>query len=319
LIPKDVEALIQAGHSVSIENNAGLTAGYNNELYLAVGAKIINITDSSLSNYKEIFKNFKMIVRVKRPNLQREQLENKAFISGTIMLGALDPFEKDSTHIDEYHKTGLLAYSIDQAILPPTDPMNVLAAMSQLTGKLALRDAITKCKNTVNKVVIIGLGTAGQSALDEARALNLSVTATVSNKIKAKELKAIGVNACVIDRTLPLQNQQKKIASIISDTDIVITTARKAGQQAPLLIPKSSLDMMKANTVIVDLAISEGGNVYSSEHDKTVITENNVLITNVSGYPKIIPNKASELWSKASLKFILMLAEDPHSIILKPC
>lgn len=319
LVPDDVETLIKAGHSVSVENNAGLTAGYTNELYQVVGARIIHIINPTLNTYKDILKQFNIIVRVKRPSLQREKLESQAFETGTIMLGALDPFEKDSDHIEQYHNAGLVAYSIDQAILPTTDPMNILAAMSRLTGELALRDAITKCLSTVNKVVIIGLGVAGQSALNEAIKLKLQVTTIVENSIKAQELQNMGVSTCIIDRKQPLQIQQQVIASLISNADIVITAARKSGQKAPLLIPKSSLDIMKPNSVVVDLAISEGGNVYGSKHDETIRTNNSVLITNVSGYPKIMPNKASILWSKASLNFILLLAQETNVIPLEPC
>ena len=116
-----------------------------------------------------------------------------------------------------------------------------------------------------------------------------------------------------------MQEQQQQIGQIISDADIVITSVRKSGQQAPLLIPKTTLDVMKSGAVIVDMAISEGGNVYGSKHDETIRTERDVLVTNVSGYPKIMPHEASALWSRASLHFILKLAGDVDSIALKPC
>ncbi len=76
---------------------------------------------------------------------------------------------------------------------------------------------------------------------------------------------------------------------------------------------------MKHNAVIIDMTISEGGNVYGSKHDDTVQTERNVLISNVSGYPKVMPHEASVLWSKANLHFIIRLVEAPSSIGLKPC
>lgn len=319
LIPKDVEVLIKNGHSVSIESDAGLLAGYSDNCYQSVGAKIINIASTTLSNYKDIFRNFNLIFRVKRPCLEREKLENKAFLTNTIMVGALDPFEKNSEHVNEYHHAGLLAYSIDQAKLSPNDPMNVLAAMSRLTGKLALQDAISKCSNTINSIVIIGLGTAGQSALDEAITLKLPAVVIVGDSVKAQYLETIGIESCIVDRALPLLDQQQLIASVISNADIIITTARKAGQRAPLLIPQATLEIMKPHSVIVDLALSEGGNVYGSKHDETVRTINNILITNISGYPKIMPQKASELWSKASLTFILRLASDVNTLQLDSC
>ncbi len=319
LIPQDIAILIEKGHGVTVESNAGLGAGYENKAYQAVGASIVNLAESELCSYTEAFKNIDLIVRAKRPNREREQLECQAFQTGTMMLGAFDPLEGDSDHVNEYHRAGIQAYSIDQANLPSTDPMNVLAAMGRFAGKLALNDAISKCINPVNKVVIIGLGEVGRSALAEAIKLTLPASVILGDEARVLALEKSGVNAYVVDRSLSLEEQQQKIAAIISDADIVITTARKAGQSAPLLIPTASLDAMKSHAVIVDMAISEGGNVYGSKHDETIKTDRNVLITNVSGYPKAMPHEASSLWSKASLHWILGLAAEPSLIAFKPC
>ena len=188
LIPQDVAVLIAEGHSVCVESNAGLAAGYKDEAYQAVGVSIAKITEASLSSYTNIFKNINMIVRAKRPSRQREKLEYKVFKPGTIMIGALDPLESESNHVNEYHSAGILAYSIDQAVLPATDPMNVLAAMSRFAGELALKDALSKCQHTIHKVVIIGLGEVGRSALAEAMKQKLSVFVIAGNEAKAREV-----------------------------------------------------------------------------------------------------------------------------------
>lgn len=318
LIPEDAAALIEKGHFVCVESNAGLKAGYKDELYQSIGASIVKINENKLSSYIDAFKNITMIVRAKRPNRRREKLESQAIKWGTILIGAFDPLESDSNHVAEYHHAGILAYSIDQAILSPTDPMNVLAAMGRFTGELVLKDARAKCKNIVNKVVIIGLGEVGKSALAESIKLKLPTFVIVDNNAQAKELETIGVSAYLNDSSLSIQAQQLNICSKISDADIVITTARMASQKAPLLIPQSTLDVMKPGAVIVDMPISEGGNVFGSKHDQTIRTERNVHITNVSGYPKLMPHAASALWSKASLHFMSRLAEKPNSILLKP-
>ena len=155
--------------------------------------------------------------------------------------------------------------------------------------------------------------------MDEALALGLSVSVVVGSQDKVQTLEDIGVQSYVIDRTLTLEAQQQWLCSIVKTADIVITTARKPGQKAPLLIPQATLDVMKPHAVIVDMTISEGGNVAGSQHDRTIHTARDVLITNVSGYPKIVPHEASVLWSKASLLFILAFAENPDAIALQPC
>ncbi len=83
------------------------------------------------------------------------------------------------------------------------------------------------------------------------------------------------------------------------------------------MIPKQTLLEMKKGSVIVDLALSEGGNVEGSEHDATRILGNDIKVTNTSGYPKAVPREASQLWSRASLLFIGLLI-DEKSIPLEP-
>ena len=86
--------------------------------------------------------------------------------------------------------------------------------------------------------------------------------------------------------------------------DIVITSARAANQRAPLLISAATLNQMKAGAVIVDMALSEGGNVEGSHHDETHVLGNGVIMTNVSSYSKQVPHEASILWSQETRLFL---------------
>ena len=72
---------------------------------------------------------------------------------------------------------------------------------------------------------------------------------------------------------------------------------------------------MNKGSVIVDMALSEGGNVEGSEHDKTLILGNGIIVTNTSGYPKALPHDASRLWSAASLLFIHKLLDGNHDFL----
>ena len=152
LIPSDVARLIDKGHDFFVEHHAGLAAGFDDTAYQAVGATIVHLSASELNSYVETFQHIDVIVRAKRPDRAREQLEAQAFRPGMIMIGALDPFESESHHIAEYHQANIHAYSIDQANLAATDPMNVLAAMSRLSGKLALQDALSTSASRCNRM-----------------------------------------------------------------------------------------------------------------------------------------------------------------------
>lgn len=318
LVPSDVETLIIQGHSVFVESGAGLGAGFADEDFQAVGADIVAIDESCLASFKQAFANIDILVRAKRPQREREKLESQAVLRGTIMIGALDPMEVGSDHIAEYHKAGIVAYSLDQLKLPIDDPMNILSAMSRFAGELALKDGVAKCDHGINKVVIIGLGVVGKSALTEALSQKLPVTVIVGSDAKATEVKELGANAVVVDRQLPLAEQQKLICECLLDADVVLTAARRSGEQAPLLITTATVNQMQTHAVIVDMAISEGGNVQDSQHDEVVVAGNGVKIINESGYPKVLPKQASLLWSKASLYFITKVSQDPALIDLKP-
>ncbi len=317
LIPADVKKLANKGYKIYIEQNAGTAAGYPDQEYENAGAEIRYINQYSVENFKKLFANINIIVRVKRPDTQREKLENQALSQGMIMIGALDPLEKHSSHINEYHQAGIHAYSIDQMQLAHDDPMNILASMSKIAGRLALLDALDKFHSTIKKVVIIGFGIVGYSAFMEARSKNLPTTVIINNSNQANEITQHGGNILLLDTNADLQQQQTVIKQALSDADIVITSARRANQPAPLLIPRDTLLHMHKGSVVVDMALSEGGNVEGSEHDATRILGNEITVTNTSGYPKAVPHEASQLWSTASRLFILSLAENKN--VLRSC
>jgi NAD/NADP transhydrogenase alpha subunit len=318
MIPKDVQALVKQGHQVFVEHNAGTAAGFSDEDYQRVGAEIRFLSEESLDAYKKFFLDINVIARAKRPDRKREILESQAIMPNTIMIGALDPLEQNSSHIQEYHQAKIIAYSIDQLKLPPEDPMNILAAMSKIAGKLALLDAIQKYKGIAKSAVIIGYGTVGRSAFNEAIKKNLSVTIILTNPMQAKEIAEQGGKAVLLNKQDSLQQQQKVVFDTVQDAKVVIAGARVPDQRAPLLLPLTTLQHMKQGAVVVDMALSEGGNVEGSEHDATHILGNQILVTNISGYPKAMPHEASILWSQASLQFILRLAEK-KPIPLRAC
>lgn len=317
LIPSDVKRLVQREQKVFVEHGAGTSAGYPDSEYQAAGAEIRYLEDDSEDSLRKLFSGINLIVRAKRPARAREAIEASAFEAGTIMMGALDPLERGSPHIDEYRQAHLTAYSIDQLVLPSDDPMNLLAAMSEIAGRLALLDGIKKWGAKVNEVVIIGFGVAGKSAFAEALSQKIPTTVILSDPKQAAEIKRRGGAPQLLDRSADLQDQQAFVRNHILDADIVIACARRANHPAPLLISKETLLVMKKGSVIVDLALSEGGNVEGSEHDATHILGNGIKVTNISGYPKKFPREASQLWSRASFLFIGLLI-DEKPIPLEP-
>lgn len=306
LIPEDIKKLISMGHKVFVESGAGEAAGFSNSEYLKSGGVIRDFN-------QDLFAGINLIIRAKRPEREREIFENKIMPMGIIMIGALDPFEKNSTHMAEYESKKLQIHSIDQLKLDSDDPMNLLAAMSKMAGKICLQEAVKLINYSPKKVLIIGFGVIGKAALEEVFDQKLEPLVFVSNQNYLNIARSMGAqekNLFLLDKNLEIKTQQEQILKIIkkAEPDIIITSARSSGQIAPVLIPETSLNQMKSGTVIVDMALSEGGNVEGSHHDQNLILGNNILVTNVSGYPKKFPHEASILWSLASVLFISQLS-----------
>ena len=317
LIPDDIKKLISVGHKVFVEHNAGSKAGFSDSDYIDSGAEIRHLKEDDSVLFIKLFKGINLIVRAKRPDRKREIIENSTISKDTMMVGTLDPLERTSSHVDEYHNSGIKAYSIDQLRLAPDDPMNLLAAMSRITGTLALLDALKMFKSKVNKLVILGYGTAGKSVFNEAMKLQIPTTVILRNIEQAKTIQKLNGNVFLLDRNDNLQKQQSDIRNVLLNADIAITSVRKPNSPAPLFIPASTLQAMNKGSVIIDLALSEGGNVEGSEHDAVKILGNDVVVANTSGYPKAVPKEASKLWSTATLHFILKLEENIN-LNLKP-
>lgn len=295
MTPADVSELTRLGHAVYVESNAGRAAGFLDQDYVNANAHIRQLKDQSPKSFNYLFSDITHVVRVKRPERAREILESQSIAKNTLMIGALDPLEEYSPHLEEYQRAGIEMHSIDQLALPNDHPMNILSAMSKIAGRLALYDALKKMQRSVNKIVIIGFGSAGQSAFDEAVKLKLPVSVMLRNKNQMREITNAGGIAILIDNN---------IGAEVSNADIVITAARKNNESAPILITQQILQQMRAGTIIVDLALSEGGNVAGSKHDQTLTLGNDVIVTNISGYPKAEPHTASVLWSQATLLYL---------------
>lgn len=226
LIPKDVSALIAQGHTVFVEYQAGIAAGYSNQDYEKAGAHIRYLTGESLAHYQNFFEGIDVVLRVKRPARDREILENLSLSSRTILIGALDPLENDSAHIHEYLKAGIIAYSIDQLDLAPNHPMNVLHAMSEIAGRLAFQNALDQFCGIPKRMVVIGYGTAGRSALDEALRTGIESWVVFTRSNSVDDLKARGATPILLPKNYSLFHQQRKIAQVVRYADIVITAAR---------------------------------------------------------------------------------------------
>ena len=289
LTPKAVAQLVEKGYRVWVEENAGMNAGFPNVAYLSAGAKIFSPISSE-------FPPNSFIVRVLRPSKERELMENKLFRSHTAMLGFLFPFIADN-HIATWQQLGITTLSFDLfKSISIDDPKNAQAAMSRIAGRLAFHDAVTlyKGEKPLN-LIVIGAGAAGVSAAKEAKKHNIPVCLLGRKESVRSELESAGITYQLIPQST---NEVNFMRPYLTQATLVITAARMPGKKAPLLIDEGSLKCLPENAVIVDLAASNGGNVSGTRSEHTIVVANNVLIRNVSGYPKLDPANSSEIYAQ---------------------
>lgn len=294
LTPQTVAQLTSKGYRILVEKAAGLNAGFGDAQYLAAGAKIVELSAQG-------FPSDSFIVRVLRPSYEREQLEKQLYRDNTAMLGFLFPFVADD-HIDAWRNAGLTTLSFDLLKVPSKDPRNAQAAMSRIAGRLALQHALKVYQGSTPRLTVIGPGAAGMNAVFEALRQNIPVQVFGRKERQRAELQLTGIKYFVLPDAP--EDQLNFIRAYLSNQTLVITAAREPGKKAPLLLDAESLSILPPNAVIVDLAISNGGNVSGSKHDATIALDNGKFLVNISGYPKTEPATASEAYANCVVNLI---------------
>ena len=229
------------------------------------------------------------------------------------MIGFLDPLDQTTPHISEWENCGVSGLSLDQLQLSDNDPINILAVMSELTGSIALDHMIKICQRpSPQKLVVLGTGAVGKSAIRAGVKKNLSVLAIGRQETHRNEIENLGAKYSVMP-----ENKSEQLTWIqkhLKDADLVLCSARQRKMPAPILINKETLSIMQKGTVVADLARTEGGNVEGSMNDKTLILGNDVIVTNNTGYPKQAPYQASIAYSNGMVHLLKKLTKDQFQL-----
>ena len=294
LTPQTVAILAKKNYRILVETDAGINAGFTNPEYVHAGAELFTLTSSG-------FPPDTFIVRVLRPSKERELLENNYFHANTAMLGFLFPFV-DDTHMSTWQRLGLTTLSFDLfKSISIHDPKNAQAAMSRIAGRLAFQDALKHYNGKLPaKLTVIGTGPAAISAANEALKNHIPVQVFGRQEQHRTELEALGIAYYI----LPTKNPIEFIQQYLGKATLIITAARTPGKKAPDLIDEKSLSLLPSYAVIVDLAASNGGNVFGTQCEKTITIANDIRIVSVSGYPKAEPRNASEAYAQCVLSVL---------------
>ncbi|MBU2602525.1 MAG: alanine dehydrogenase [Actinobacteria bacterium] len=309
MVPASVRALTARGHTVSVETGAGLGSGITDEEYAAVGATIAPDAET-------VFANSDMIVKVKEP----QSIEFPLLREGQVLYTYLHlaPAPELTKALLERKIVGI-AY---ETIQPADGSLPLLTPMSEVAGRLSVQ-AGAHCLETAEggrgqllggvpgtkpgKVVIIGGGVVGLNAAKIAVGLGARVTILDLNLERLRALDDV-----FRGRVCLVASSEHAIAEEISDADLVVGGVLVAGARAPRLITREMLRRMPEGSVIVDVAVDQGGCVETTRpttHDDPTYVVEGVIHYCVANMPSAVARTSTFALSNATLPYALKLAD----------
>lgn len=312
--------LKELGFRVWVESGAGTFSGWSDNDYCVEGAEIV---DSMPTVYHES----DLVIQVKRPKRSKEIEIIDNLRPGSIVLGFLDPQVRDRTHIMRYKSRQLTTFAWE--LLPKTkrtEAFDAVAAMSRVAGTVVV-DHFLQSANVQNlegkRVLVLGMGNAGAASAKQS----LEYGAHVVGMGSSYPARLIPQGNRFNFTKLPKNNlweQRKKIETVLFSPelspDLVICSARRRYENAPLLITKGMIKRLRKRIILYDLAASSGGNCECSQYGSNVLV-GNAEICSMTGYPKFKPQLSSVLYSDCVLRFITHLFKEGSlaSECLKSC
>lgn len=313
--PAGVYALKSLGHEIYIENNAGLGSSITNEDFVAAGAKILNTPE-------EVFGLCDLILKVKQPLLNECKLLRPSQILFTYLHLAAD--KQLAVDLCKSRAT-CIAY---ETIELPNSALPLLTPMSEIAGRMSVQIGAHHLEKYFGgkgillggvpgvepaNVVIIGGGIVGINAARMAIGLGANVVILDNNVNRLRELDDFFAGAL---RTV--YSTQHKLFELVLKADLVITAVLVTGAKAPKLITKETLSKMKPGSVVVDVAIDQGGcveGVRPTKHSEPIMKINNICIYAVPNIPGAVPITSTAALTNATLPYVIKLANGNYNAV----
>ena len=310
--PETVKKMIRLGAEVAVESGAGAAVGFDDSIYVELGAEIVADRAALLGSAD-------MVLRLRKP----EPDDIVMMKAGCIHVSYLDPFNERDL-IKTLAEKSITAISME--MIPRStrsQKMDALSSQANLAGYVAVMLAAAKLPSIFPmlmtpagtlkpaKVFIIGAGVAGLQAIATAKRLGARVTAFDTRPVVAEQVQSLGGKFLEIDlgdtgqtadgyakeltpEQVEIQRQAQK--DVIADSDVVITTAQVFGRKPPVLVTKDMVEGMAPGSVVVDMAAETGGNVEGSVPDETVVV-NGVTIVGTANLANEVAKDASQMYA----------------------
>jgi NAD(P) transhydrogenase subunit alpha len=298
--PDTAKRMVAMGLEVVVETGAGAGASFPDSAYEAVGATIA-------PDRAAAFAGADIVLRVQRPLLEGGVNELDGMKQGAVLIGMLQPLQH-AADVAAYAKAGITAFAME--LIPRitrAQAMDVLSSQANLAGYRAVLDAAAEygrafpmmmtAAGTIppTRVLVMGAGVAGLQAIATARRLGAIVSATDVRAAAKEQVESLGATFLTVDLEAMKaaetttgyakemsddfqRRQREHVHEALKKIDVVICTALIPGRKAPVLITAPMVADMKPGSVIVDLAVEQGGNCEGSKFGEVVTTANGVKI-----------------------------------------
>ncbi len=308
LTPYSVRELISHGHEVIVQHNAGEAINFTDDAYLAMGAKIADTIE-------EVYAQADMIVKVKEPQSSEYKLLREGQVLFTYLHLAPDPKQAEALI-----QSGCVAIAYE-TVTSSEGGLPLLSPMSQVAGRLAIQAGAHCLEKPTGgagillggvpgvypgKVTVIGGGVVGTNAVRMAMGKKAQVT--VLDK-SLRRLQELDLQFGGMLNTA--YSTEASIEQYVIDADLVIGAILVPGESAPKLVPKEMLSKMRPGSVMVDVAIDQGG-CFETSHptthkDPTYVVEHIVHYC-VANMPGAVPRTSTLALNNATLPYVIALA-----------
>jgi NAD(P) transhydrogenase subunit alpha len=333
--PETVKKLAAGGkHQVLVQSGAGVNAAVPDADFQAAGATLV-------ASAAEVYAQAEIVLKVRAP----EAAELASLKRGSILVGLLNPY--DAPGIQALAATGVAGFAMEWLPrITRAQSMDVLSSQANIAGYKAVVLAANEygrfmpmlmtAAGTVKaaRVLVLGAGVAGLQAIATAKRLGAVIEAFDVRPAVKEQVESLGAKFVEVTMTDEEKKQAETAGGYAREmsedykrrqgelvhsramaADIVITTALIPGRPAPVLIRAETVQAMKPGSVIVDLAVEQGGNCPLTERDKVVV-KHGVKLVGLANLPALVAADASSLYARNLLNFFNLLV-DPKSGALK--
>ncbi len=309
LIPEHVHTFVEHGHQVFIEKGAGLGSGFSDESYEIMGAQIIE-------SAKNVWNNAELLIKVKEPLESEYQYFREDLILFTYLHLAAN--ESLTRALLESKMTALAYETLD---VDQTLPL--LMPMSEIAGRLSIQEAAKYLEKPMGgkgvllagvpgvkkgNILILGAGNAGMNAAKVAVGMGANVTIMDKNISKLEYIEHI-----FGDRIQTLYSTKAMIESLLPNMDVVIGAVLVAGAKTPHLISRKQLGLMENGSVLVDIAIDQGGCFEMSHpttHNDPIFVVDGIVHYCVANMPGAVAMTSTISLTNAAFHYELLIADN---------